>query len=169
MKIKTIGHTDRLFPRVASSVDTQIMYKLTSDPKLIQYTGGQQLKFIAEASVFLDSYNHYQNMIEVDVLLQTKPMENCYACAYSSIILMLEKLMQNLDYSKNTLVKDMLQKIHIQHFNMDFVDQDQIAFWRERYSKILNLVRVMNKHKLVQEQYFDDLESNSRPHRIDKY
>ncbi|MBT3545092.1 MAG: hypothetical protein HN488_07075 [Saprospiraceae bacterium] len=69
MKIKTIGHTDRLFPRVTSSVDTQIMYKLNSYPKLIQYTGGQPLKFIAEASVFLDSYNHYQNMIEVDVLL----------------------------------------------------------------------------------------------------
>ena len=51
MKIKTIGHTDRLFPRVTSSVDTQIMYKLNSDPKLIQYTGGQSLKFIAEASV----------------------------------------------------------------------------------------------------------------------
>jgi len=67
-KIKTIGHTDRLFLRVTSSVDTQIMYKLKSDPKLIQYTGGQPLKFIAEASVFLDSYNHYQNMIEVDVL-----------------------------------------------------------------------------------------------------
>jgi hypothetical protein len=44
------------------------MYKLKSDPKLIQYTGGQPLKFIAEASVFLDSYKHYQNMIEVDVL-----------------------------------------------------------------------------------------------------
>ena len=68
VKIKIIGHRDRLFLRVTSSIDTQIMYKLISDPKLIQYTRGQQLEFIAEASVLIDNYDHYQNMIEIDML-----------------------------------------------------------------------------------------------------
>jgi len=167
--MKTIGHTDRLLLRETSADDAQIIYELNSDPEVIQYTGDPPFKSVAEASVFLDNYDHYQKYGRGRWAIVDKATGEILGWC-------------GLKYHANTGETDLGFRLFKKYWGKGYATEAshlalQYGFRRLGLDSIIARavkenkasIKVMNKLGLVFEQDFDDHGSKCEQHRIDKF
>lgn len=167
--MKTIGHTNRLLLRETSSADAQVMYDLNSDSEVIQYTGDPPFKSVAEASAFLDNYDHFQ-----------KYNRGRWAVVYKATGEVLGWC--GLKYHANTGETDLGFRLFKKYWGKGYATEAshlalQYGFRRlgldsviaRAVKKNVASIKVMNKLGMEYEQDFDDHGSICEQHRIDKY
>lgn len=167
--MKTIGQTSRLILRETSAADAQMMYDLNNDPEVIRYTGDPPFQSVAEASIFLDQYDHFQKYNRGRWAVVDRASGDILGWC-------------GLKYHEDTGENDIGYRLFRKYWNKGFATEAshlalQYGFRRLGLDTVIaravkenvTSIKVMQKLGLEYEQDFEEHGSLCEQHRVDKY